>query len=212
MSQAVDSPTTPPRAHPTPRRDDLAGRRFGRWTALRAEAQRAADRQIVWLCRCDCGTERGVKAGTLRRGNSTSCGCAAINSTGHPLYRRWLNMVGRCTKKDHPDWENYGARGITVCGRWLSFDNFLSDLDESFTPGMQLDRINNEGNYEPGNVRWATPKTNSRNRRKTVVMETPWGRLPLAEVADRMDIDYDVLDSRRRRGWSYARLFGITNP
>lgn len=211
MSKATQTPiTTARKAYPTPRRNDLTGCLFGRWAVIRQLPERAPDRQIVWLCRCDCGTEAPVKAGLLRSGHSKSCGCGPIHGTTHPLYRRWYNMIERCTNPEFPDWPKYGARGIKVCDRWRAFENFLSDMEPSFVPGTQLDRINNAGHYEPGNVRWATPTTNIRNRRTTVMMETPWGRMPQGEAAQRLGISCDVLDSRRRRGWSYARLFGST--
>lgn len=188
-----------------------SGVRFGRWTVLHPEQERAPDRQIIWLCRCDCGNERRVKAGALRSGLSSSCGCRPVLGTQHPLWRRWYNMIQRCTNPDFPDWHKYGARGIKVCDRWLDFGNFLADMEPSFKPGTQMDRINNSGHYEPGNVRWTTATVNIRNRRTTVTMETPWGRMTPAEAADRLGVDFRTFDSHRRKGWSYERLFGLTS-
>jgi hypothetical protein len=143
-----------------------------------------------WYCRCDCGgfAVRTIESLTssLRIGNTASCGCvvkeavSAIRTThgatrgralgqgNHPLYATWVHMRARCTRPGHPDWKNYGARGIRVCDRWLSFANFLADMGER-PPGMTIDRKNNNGNYEPGNVRWATRQQQSANRRPSTL-------------------------------------------
>jgi hypothetical protein len=131
-------------------------------------------------------------------------------SSRHPLYRRWLNMVGRCSNPDHPDWRKYGARGIAVCERWKDFENFVSDMEPSFKPGLQIDRIDNDQGYFPGNCHWTTATKNIRNRRSTVFMETPWGRMTQAEAAERIGWSWEMMDSRRRHGWSYERIFGST--
>jgi hypothetical protein len=184
---------------------DLTGRRFGRLTVVALDPIRAPDRQARWLCRCDCGNTIITKAGHLKSGGSASCtsgGCLKDKASKHPLYRRWLNMIGRCTKPNHPDWENYGARGISVCERWLTFENYIS------RPGLEMDRDDNDGNYEPGNCFWRTPKENANNRRATIFVETPFGRLCQSDAAERAGLPLDVFDNRRRKGWSIERLFG----
>lgn len=148
--------------------NDLTGQKFGRLTAIKLDPERAPDRQARWHCRCDCGTMIVTKAGHLRSGKSRSCtfgGCRKGTTSKHPLYRRWLNMTYRCTKPTAVDFHNYGARGISVCARWMTFENFLSDMDPTFRPGLQLDRLDNDGNYEPSNCAWRTPKENSNNKR-----------------------------------------------
>lgn len=159
---------------------DIIGQVYGRLTVTKKTAQRAADGSVVWSCECSCGSIALVSTNNLRSGDGTkSCGCLfrevfhgtithglTRNYDRHPLYRRWCQMRERCTIPKHPRFKDWGGRGIRVCERWNSFGAFVEDMGMPPASGMQLDRYpNNDGNYEPGNVRWATPKQNSNNRR-----------------------------------------------
>lgn len=156
---------------------DLTGQRFGRLTVLARDRSKKTG-QARWLCRCDCGTLTTVGSESLRGGRTKSCGCWRRESitwhhTTHGLaprqnrpraYSSWYNMLNRCTNEDFPQYKDWGGRGITVCERWLEFPNFLTDMGER-PPGLTLDRIDNNGNYEPGNCRWTTPHEQQMNTR-----------------------------------------------
>jgi hypothetical protein len=159
---------------------DLTGRRFGRWTVV--SFARTNGVHPRWNCACDCGTQREVDGSLLRRGNSTSCGCyrremaAGLTLThGHAshaapsgTYKTWCAMLARCRRQNHIVYDRYGGRGISVCERWHSFENFLADMGER-PEGMTLDRVDVDGNYEPENCRWATATEQNRNRSTNVI-------------------------------------------
>jgi hypothetical protein len=146
-----------------------------------------------WVCRCVCGNVRTAPANFLRSGHILSCGCIRIERLkaavtvhgkhGCPEYKSWNMMLQRCTNPNYTDYKNYGGRGITVCQAWHSFEQFYRDMG-SRSLGTTLDRINNDGNYEPSNCRWAdrhTQALNKRPRRKAVRGSKP-PSLPTSET------------------------------
>ena len=182
---------------------DMAGMVFGHLSVVRRVAARGASKQAFWLCHCSCGSEV-IKAGFSIRNGSGSCGCQRRVSTAHghtrggkssATYQTWRAMVARCNDVRDKQFPSYGARGITVCARWMTFENFLADMGERPT-GTTLDRKNNSGNYEAGNCAWATPTEQARNRRNN--------RLTTAAVAD-----IRARKARGERQADIARSFGV---
>lgn len=155
---------------------DLTGKKFGRWTVIRRDVD-TRYKHPQFLCRCECGEERVVKSQTLRHGESKSCGCynkevrrnvCIERNTTHGkrhtrVYNIWAGMIQRGTNPKTRNFSNYGARGVSVCERWRTFENFYADMGEP-APGQSIDRVNVHGNYEPGNCRWATSGEQNRNR------------------------------------------------
>jgi hypothetical protein len=144
-------------------------------------------------------------------GIQVSHGEAARKTTGKTTeYSRWETMLGRCRNPNHSGFKYYGARGIKVCERWLIFENFLADIGRA-PAGMTLDRYpNKDGDYEPGNVRWATPKQQSRNRRISKLYSFSGESLTLAEWSERIGIGLGTLRARIKYGWSIQK--SLTEP
>jgi len=158
---------------------DLTGMKFGRLLVISQQGwkqQSNGKRKPLWLCQCDCGRRTVAQSGNLGR-STNSCGCIKSEemrskltkhgNLNHPIYGSWQAMKQRCYNPKMKAYHNYGGRGITVCDRWLdSFENFLEDMGER-PAGMTLDRINNDGNYEPSNCKWSVRAEQSYNQRKS---------------------------------------------
>ena len=184
--------------------------KVGHWKVLRTEI---VDGKRKALCRCVCGVEKHVDTYTLRKGTSTSCGCkrltperATAQATRHghgkgtPTYTSWVNMVRRCTDPKDVGYEKYGGAGITVCKRWLTFENFLADMGER-PDGMTLDRKNGSKGYSKGNCRWATPVEQAANRTSSLL--TTKGRTQTLKAwAAELDVPVARLQRRLALGWS----------
>jgi len=159
---------------------DMTGKTIGKWTVLREDpGLKGGSREVRWICRCSCGREQSVLGSTLRFGNSKGCKFCKSISHGEIVggreskeYRIWNAARGRCFNINHASYKDYGGRGISMCKEWrYSFSSFLKHIGRCPT-GYVLDRIENNGNYEPGNVRWTTPSISRNNQR----LRKPYGK------------------------------------
>lgn len=165
--------------------ENLAGQRFGRLLVISRSEMHS--RHIFWDCRCDCGQFVTTRACYLKSAVTRSCGClkkelqgarikearfthghSNLNGKPSPTYSTWRAMRKRCSPVKNKNSKHYYERGIRVCERWSSFTNFLNDMGDR-PPGKTIDRIDVNGNYQPGNCRWATASEQERNKRKNLV-------------------------------------------
>jgi hypothetical protein len=160
---------------------DLTGSTFGRLTVL-SMLRLNKHRRTVWLCRCIEGNLVEVDSGSLKSGNTTSCGCYRKELVGTsrrkhgksstPLYFVWAQMRYRCLNESNSDYPDYGGRGIRYCNDWDLFEKFDEwAIDSGYKDGLILDRIDVNGNYEPNNCRWVTDLDSSRNKRNNIVIQ-----------------------------------------
>lgn len=194
------------------------GSRYGRLTVI--EESTKALQKSRWLCICDCGNQKVVYANDLRKGHTTSCGCyarhmqrTANTKHGHAprsatggsgqskTYKIWAEMIKRCHNPSSESFPRYGGRGISVCDQWReSFENFLADMGESPT-GLSIERDDSNGNYEPGNCRWASVIEQANNKRNNVMLGTPDGIMTIAEFARRHGFAYQSVQKQiKQRG------------
>lgn len=191
----------------------MIGQVFGSWTVM-------SDLGIVrqkrrWLCRCSCGKEKAQPQTVLLKGRATNClSCARSKrpsrvrrrwAATRPEYAVWSSMVQRCTNDKHAGFQHYGARGISVCDEWLrSFIAFMDYVGARPSTRHSIDRIDNDGNYEPGNVRWATVTQQMRNRTDSRFVEFGGERLTMVEWSERTGISQACL-TWRVRNWGVDR-------
>src|SRR5262249_49364119 len=134
---------------------DLTGRTFGDWTVLRIGPAYRLGRTCFWLCRCNCGTKKNVLGQNLKNGRSRGCGCTRLRAVmKHGMrhmafYKAWREMLSRCCNSNNQAWPNYGGRGIRVCDDWLDPAVFWRDMGPSYQEGLTIERIDNNGNYDP---------------------------------------------------------------
>lgn len=180
---------------------DRSGEVFGRWTVLRRAGAG------MWRCRCSCGTEKFIQVTTLVRGTSKSCGCYSADlhrkhgMEGTSTYNAWAHMLARCRNPKTQSYERWGGRGIKVCKEWHAFEAFFADMGKK-PKNKSLDRIDNDGNYEPGNCRWATQRTQSGNQEKSLRYEWNGQTRTLSDLAHEHGMQRRRVYQRLLAGWT----------
>jgi hypothetical protein len=175
-----------------------------------------------WLCLCDCGKEKLIYKYDVLRGTTKSCGCLqkqAVRDLNfkHGMsgfcreYNIWVTMRQRCLNPNNDDYKDYGGRGITICERWNDYQNFINDMGKSPTNKHSIDRIDNEGNYEPSNCKWSTNKYQCNHTRKNVILNYNGISKTLAQWSEDLKIGYSTLHARYYRlKWPIDKI--ITTP
>lgn len=192
-------------------RDDLTDCAFGRWTVT-GFSHKSRFGELLWNCKCECGTEKAVKAAILRKGESTSCGCLhreAVTTHGMSktrTFKSWDTMKQRCFNPNAVDFDRYGGRGIKVCERWrTSFSAFLEDMGER-PEGCSLDRIDNDGDYEPDNCHWATRSDQQRNTRVSIWLTINGESKSIVEWAKIALVNITSMRRRYHAGWKHEDI------
>lgn len=188
------------------KRNDLIGKRFGRLIVTDLANKKSG--HLRWKCVCICGEKRIVFGNNLTRGHAVSCGCIRIEHgmSKTKTYKCWMHIKERCFNKRHPHYHHYGGRGIKICKRWKSFKNFYSDMGE-IPHKMTIERINNNGNYEPSNCKWATRLEQSRNTRRAVHLTYNNQTKCLSQWARDIGISLQGFRNRIKRGLIGDKLF-----
>lgn len=195
-------------------RIDLIGQRFGRLLVISYSHVNSYN-NACWHCLCDCGKEVVRNGTTMRKGKVKSCGCLGkekrregllkvVKTHGmskSKLYSTWQSMMVRCYNQKGVSYPLYGGRGIKVCKRWNKFVNFYKDMGDP-PKGYSLDRIDNSKGYSKKNCRWATPKEQSNNKRRNVLMEYNGKIQTRSQWAVEFGIILETLRGRLKRGWS----------
>jgi len=186
---------------------DLTGKIFGRWTVI-SRAGATMDSRPLWRCVCTCGKEGIIRGETLRNGSSRSCGCLqkelmrakrlTHGLTGTPTRGVWDHMKTRCYNKNSKDYKNYGGRGITVCERWLVFENFLEDMGQK-PKYLTIERKDNNKGYSPDNCKWATMKEQQRNRRNNLIIKYQGKSQCLSAWAEELGLHRGILRRRLKQ-------------
>lgn len=192
---------------------DITGQKYGRLTAIKISGKRGRER--VWLCQCECGNQVEVTRGKLRSGHTRSCGCLFLDMmtqtrTTHgksktKFYHMYRTMITRCENPNHKNYADYGGRGISVCNEWRdSFEVFEKwSMGNGWKPGLTIDRIDNNGNYEPENCRWVNHHIQGLNKRNNCLITINGRTQTLQEWANETGINRTTIASRIHRSkWS----------
>ena len=191
---------------------NILGKQFGRLTVVSKTDTKDTHGNYLYFCKCACGNTKIASGSLVNQGKIKSCGCLRRdipNRFSHLMshtreYKIWAEMRKRCLNPNQKTFSYYGGRGIEICKRWGKFENFHSDMGNC-PEGFTLDRINPDGNYEPSNCRWASVKTQTRNRRQNHLITFNGKTQCLAAWAEEIGITYGALKQRIKRNWSLEK-------
>lgn len=198
---------------------DLTGQKFNKLLVLKQVRKNKG--KTYWLCKCDCGKETIVEGYKLKTGHIRSCGClqreinikrlTTHNLSKSRLYEIWCAIKNRCLNKNLKTYKNYGGRGITVCQEWLNDFKMFYDwaINNGYSDSLTIDRINNDGNYEPDNCRWASIKTQANNRRTCKTFTYNGVTKNYKQWCEFLKINYKTFYSRISRGWKIENALGL---
>lgn len=203
--------------HPShPRFVDLTKQTFGKLKVL-GLVRRPQDNRPAWLCQCECGNFAKPLASELTKGRTTSCGCSRYIShnkthgmSGTSVYHIWIGMRQRCNNPNVINYQDYGGRGITVCERWQSFENFLSDMGKPPSPNHSIERRENDGHYAPDNCYWGTDEEQSNNKRNNRILTLNGKSQSMAMWCKELHLNYSLIRTRLNIGWSDEQA--LTTP
>lgn len=202
------------------RKLDLTNQRFNKLVALEYSHKKGS--KVMWKCRCDCGNITYVSVSNLRCNRVISCGCYKLeefskrftkhNQRHTKLYEIWKSMKRRCFNSKNAAFHNYGGRGITVCDDWANdFSTFyVWSMQNGYSEGLSIDRIDNNGNYEPSNCRWVDKLTQANNTRANHFVSYNGQKLTVAQLSKKTNMPYQTLLHRINKGWTIEKA--ITTP
>jgi hypothetical protein len=189
---------------------DLSNMKFGRLTVLKID--KAVDKRVFWLCQCECGNIKSVAGHCLKCGDTLSCGCLQRENaskknkkhglSGTSIYKQWAGIKRRCFNPAFKQFNDYGGRGITMCDEWKnSFISFYEWATKNgHKEGLTIDRINNDGNYEPNNCKWASQKEQCANRRTNRIYTVDGVTDILYNLCKKYSMHMDTVINRMKKG------------
>lgn len=201
---------------------DITGEVFYRLTVIRENGRKNTGRkEILWECKCCCGNIINTTKQNLSSGCTKSCGCYALDvrknmhkthgMSGSHLYNIWAGIKQRCLDENNNAYENYGGRGIKICEDWKnSFTSFYNDMNKGYKKGLEIDRIDNNGNYELSNCRWSNSKEQANNRRSNIILEFNGVKRNITQWSEITKISSKIIFQRINRGWSIEK--SLTSP
>jgi hypothetical protein len=192
---------------------DLTGKKFKRLLVMKMVER--TSKVTYWECLCECGNITILPMGALRSGHTSSCGCLRYDAnkgkipsnkrhgiSKTPIYYAWANMLKRCTDPKNDQYYNYGARGIKPCEKWMTCEGFLEDMQESYSKGLTLDRLDNDKGYSKENCKWSTLTEQANNKRNNTIVEFRGETERLIYFLEKYNIKRHQYYSRIKIGWS----------